>query len=58
MNRCRYKGFALPEAIADLSRLGKRGFAGMQGRARLLGGNLKIESELDKGTKVIVEVLL
>ncbi len=52
------KGFALPETIADLSRLGKLGLAGMQERARLLGGNLKIESELDKGTKVIVEVPL
>lgn len=52
------EGFALPETIADLSRLGKLGLAGMQERARLLGGSLQIESELDKGTKVIVEVPL
>jgi len=52
------KGFALPETIADLSRLGKLGLTGMQERARLLGGSLKVESELDKGTKVIVEVPL
>lgn len=52
------KGFALPETIADLSRLGKLGLTGMQERVRLLGGSLKVESELDKGTKVIVEVPL
>ena len=52
------KGFALPETIADLYRLGKLGLAGMQERARLLGGNFKIESKPDKGTKVIVGVPL
>jgi len=50
------KGFALPETITDLSRLGKLGLAGMQERARLLGGSLKVESECGKGTRVITEV--
>lgn len=50
------KGFALPQNLGDLSRLGKLGLTGMQERARLLGGSLKVESELDKGTKVTVKV--
>ena len=50
------KGFALPEIITDLSRLGKLGLTGMQERARLLGGSLKVESGPGKGTTVIVEV--
>jgi len=31
---------------------------GMQERAQLLGGTLKIESELGKGTAIIVEIPL
>ncbi|MBA7672890.1 Oxygen sensor histidine kinase NreB [subsurface metagenome] len=50
------KGFALPQNLGDLSRLGKLGLTGMQERARLLGGSLKVESKLDKGTKVTVKV--
>lgn len=50
------KGFALPQNLGDLSRLGKLGLTGMQERARLLGGSLKVESELAKGTKVTVKV--
>ncbi|TLM98837.1 hypothetical protein FDZ71_16595 [bacterium] len=50
------KGFTLPRNVSDLTRLGKLGLAGMQERARLLGGSLKVESDSGKGTKVIVEV--
>jgi len=50
------KGFTLPKNMGDLSRLGKLGLAGMQERARLLGGSLKVESDSGKGTRVIVEV--
>jgi len=49
-------GFHPPEELADLASYGKLGLAGMQERARLLGGSLSIRTELGKGTKVIVEV--
>ena len=49
------KGFELPERMGDLASVGKLGLAGMQERARLLGGSLKVESEPGKGTRVAVE---
>jgi PAS domain S-box-containing protein len=49
------KGFELPSSVGDLTRSGKLGLAGMQERARLLGGNMKMESEPGKGTTVTVE---
>jgi PAS domain S-box-containing protein len=49
------KGFELPSSVGDLTRSGKLGLAGMQERARLLGGNVKMESEPSKGTTVTVE---
>ena len=52
------KGFTLPETMTDLSRRGKLELAGMQERARLLGGILKVEFGLGKDAKVIVEVPL
>jgi len=51
-------GFELPERIGDLASIGKLGLAGMQERARLLGGRLKIQSEPGKGTQVIAEIPL
>lgn len=51
-------GFVLPQTITDPSRLGNLGLTAMQERAPLLGGTLKVESGLDKGTTVIVEVRL
>ncbi|NOQ17766.1 MAG: hypothetical protein GQ507_00800 [Dehalococcoidales bacterium] len=42
--------------IGDLADLGKLGLAGMQERARLIGGRLEIESERGKGTTVTVKV--
>jgi two-component system sensor histidine kinase DegS len=50
------EGFVLPHSIGDIARDGKLGLAGMQERARLLGGELKIESEPGKGTSITVEV--
>ncbi len=50
------KGFAVPGAIDNLARSGKLGLAGMQERARLLGGNIAIRSEVGKGTSVTVEI--
>jgi len=49
-------GFKLPEHLSDLTSASKLGLAGMAERAKLLGGELRISSEPDKGTTVIVEV--
>ena len=49
------RGFELSRGLDELPRSGKLGLAGMQERARLLGGSLKVESELGKGTRVTVE---
>ena len=49
------KGFEPPERMGDLASIGKLGLAGMQERARLLDGSLKVESEPGKGTTVAVE---
>jgi len=50
------KGFRLPNRVEDLAAVGKLGLAGMQERARLVGGKLTIESELGKGTTVSAEI--
>jgi signal transduction histidine kinase len=44
--------------VNDLSSSGKLGIMGMRERAQLLGGTLSIESELGKGTAIIVEIPL
>jgi len=49
------KGFELPKTLGELSRTGKLGLMGMEERARLLGGSLRLESEPGKGTTVIIE---
>ncbi len=50
------KGFRLSGSLVDLVRTGKLGLAGMEERARLLNGSIKIESEPGKGTTVMVEI--
>jgi two-component system, NarL family, sensor histidine kinase DegS len=50
------KGFCLPPDIRNLSQKGKLGLVGMQERARLIGGQLSIISEPEKGTTISVEV--
>jgi len=50
------QGFNPPETTDDLARDGKLGLAGMQERARLLGGSLTVQSEPGKGSTVTVEV--
>ncbi len=50
------KGFELPQRVSDLASAGKLGLAGMEERARLLGGRLALQSELGRGTTVTVEV--
>jgi signal transduction histidine kinase len=50
------KGFEPPEKIDDLAKNGKLGLAGMQERAQLLGGSIKVVSEVGKGSIITVEV--
>jgi len=50
------KGFEVPRSMADLASVGKLGLAGMEERARLVGGKLTLESEPGKSTTVTVEV--
>ncbi len=50
------RGFEVGDNLAELPRAGKLGLAGMAERVRLLDGNMKIESQLGKGTKVEIEV--
>ncbi len=50
------KGFTPPETMGDLARDGKLGLAGMQERARLLGGTLKAKSQPGRGTTITVEL--
>jgi len=50
------RGFKLSGRVDDLPRGGKLGLAGMQERARLLGGTLEVKSTLGKGTTLSVEV--
>ncbi len=50
------KGFKLPDKMGDLAKDGKLGLAGMQERAELIGGNLTVQSQPNKGTSVTVEL--
>jgi len=47
--------FQIPESLGTLPYAGKLGLAGMQERVQLLGGSLKLKSELGKGTTIFVE---
>ena len=44
--------------LGDLPREGRLGLAGMEERARLLGGTLKVQAEPGRGTEVVVEAPL
>lgn len=48
------QGFSLPDRIGEMAAIGKLGLAGMQERAQLLSGSLKITSEPGKGTTITV----
>ena len=50
------RGFVLPELANNLAYSGKLGLAGMQERAKLIGGKLTIKSHPGKGTMVQMEV--
>ena len=50
------KGFEVPQRMGDLANVGRLGLAGMEERARLVGGRLTLESKPGKGTTVTIEV--
>jgi len=50
------KGFDLPETMGNLIKDGRLGLAGMQERARLVGGTLTVQSESGTGTTITVVV--
>jgi two-component system sensor histidine kinase DegS len=50
------RGFELRGDVDDLPRIGKLGLAGMQERARLLGGTIEVNSVPGKGTTLVVDV--
>jgi PAS domain S-box-containing protein len=52
------KGFELPERLSDLASTGKLGLTGMEERARLLGGTLRVQSKPGEGTTVTAELPL
>ena len=49
------KGFVLASKIGELAKQGKLGLVGMQERVQLIGGTISVESEPNKGTRIIVE---
>ncbi|MFC1902256.1 sensor histidine kinase [Chloroflexota bacterium] len=49
------KGFDLPDNVGDLAKVGKLGLTGMQERAQLVGGTLKVQSQPGKGTTITIE---
>ena len=48
------KGFNLPQQLSDFAGRGKLGLTGMAERARLIGGELEVSSQIGKGTKLTV----
>lgn len=50
------RGFELPRRLGDLAGAGMLGLAGMEERARLLGGVLWVQSKLGEGTTVTAEL--
>jgi signal transduction histidine kinase len=50
------QGFELPSRTGDLVARGKLGLVGMHERTQLLGGTLTLQSSLDEGTTVTVDV--
>jgi len=49
------RGFKVPDTMGSLAEAGKLGLAGIQERARLLNGSVKIKSTPRKGTVVTIE---
>ena len=49
------KGLELPNQLSEFASRGKLGLIGMAERARLIGGELEVSSQIGKGTKIIVK---
>ena len=49
-------GFKVPEILSGFARRGKLGLMGMQERAYLLNGSLKVKSTAGKGTTITVDI--
>ncbi|MCK4354394.1 MAG: PAS domain S-box protein [Dehalococcoidia bacterium] len=49
------KGVELPNQLSEFASRGKLGLIGMAERARLIGGELEVSSQIGKGTKIIVK---
>jgi len=49
------KGFELPKQLSDFTRRGKLGLTGMAERAQLIGGELEVDSQIGRGTTIIVK---
>ncbi len=50
------KGFESREQLGDLASVGRLGLIGMEERARMLGGRVRVESKPNAGTTVTVEI--
>jgi two-component system sensor histidine kinase DegS len=50
------QGFNIPERTSDLAMSGKLGIIGMRERARLIGGTLIVQSELEAGTTITLRI--
>ena len=48
-------GFEIPQQLSDFASQGKLGLIGMLERAQLIGGDFKITSQSEKGTKIVVK---
>jgi signal transduction histidine kinase len=50
------KGFESPKQLGDLASAGRLGLIGMEERAGMLGGRVRLESKPNAGTSVMVEI--
>lgn len=50
------KGFILAGEVGELPREGRLGLMGMKERAHLLGGDITVKSEIDRGTTLNIEL--
>ena len=49
------RGFKLPPQLSEFAGQGKLGLTGMMERAQLIGGEVKVSSQVDEGTTIIVK---
>jgi two-component system sensor histidine kinase DegS len=49
------RGFKLPKQLSEFAGQGKLGLTGMAERAQLIGGEVEVSSQIDKGTTIVVK---